>query len=271
MRGIASSSSQGRQTRFESSPDDVFHVEVQRPPDGTHVIIAGDKTRPFSAAEESYRRLHCAVIDGKLDSLRKLLVQSNVDVNSRSSTGNTVGHEAAIEGRANLMSLLIGHGLDIDAVNEDGNTALHLASRHGMIEVAQCLAEAYPDEEIKNRKGFTALDEAVQADQARCTANSGVRGFADREKARAEAIVKQRDAERNRLEKRRRDKEILFGRDLDNQPREEDFLSLRTYDITSSEKALICASLQASTVTLRCAAAGLQSAEELLQERDTER
>ena len=65
--------------------------------------------------------------------------------------------------------------------------------------------------------------------------------------------------------------EILFGRDLDNQPREEDFLSLRTYDITSSEKALICASLQASTVTLRCAAAGLQSAEELLQERDTER
>lgn len=110
------------------------------------------------------------------------------------------------------MSLLIGHGLDIDAVNEDGNTALHLASRHGMIEVAQCLAEAYPDEEIKNRKGFTALDEAVQADQARCTANSGVRGFADREKARAEAIVKQRDAERNRLEKRRRDKVGSIGR-----------------------------------------------------------
>lgn len=105
-----------------------------------------------------------------------------------------------------MMSLLISHGLDIDAVNQDGNTALHLASRHGMIEVAQCLAEAYPDEEIKNRKGFTALDEAVQADQARCTAGGGVRGFADRGKARAQAVEKQRDAEINRLEKRRRER-----------------------------------------------------------------
>lgn len=65
--------------------------------------------------------------------------------------------------------------------------------------------------------------------------------------------------------------EILFGRNLDNQPREDDFLSLRTYDITSGEKALICASLQASAVTLRCTAAGLQSAEELVQEKSTER
>ena len=86
----------GRMTRFESNPDDVFHVEVQRPPDGNHVIIDGDgdrQPRSFLAAEESYRRLHCTVIDGKLDTLRKLLVQSNVDVNSRSSTGNTAGHE----------------------------------------------------------------------------------------------------------------------------------------------------------------------------------
>lgn len=88
----------GRGTRFESNPDDVFHVEVQRPPDGNHVIIDGDgeqqPPRSFSAEEEeSFRRLHCAVIDGKLDTLRRLLVQGNLDVNSRSSTGNTAGHE----------------------------------------------------------------------------------------------------------------------------------------------------------------------------------
>lgn len=87
-----------RGTRFESNPDDVFHIEVQRPADSNHVIIDGDhgeqqQPRSFSAAEESYRRLHCAVIDGKLDTLRRLLIQSNIDVNSRSSTGNTAGHE----------------------------------------------------------------------------------------------------------------------------------------------------------------------------------
>lgn len=65
--------------------------------------------------------------------------------------------------------------------------------------------------------------------------------------------------------------EILFGRDLDNQPREEEFLSLRTKDMTSGDKASICASLQATAVTLRCTAAGLQSAEQLVPERRAER
>ena len=69
-----------------------------------------------------------------------------------------------------------------------------------------------------------------------------------------------------------RSQEILFGRDLDNQPREDEFLSLRTLDLTSGDKAAICASLQASAVTLRCTAAGLQSAEEfVVPERRTER
>lgn len=100
-----------RGTRFESNPDDVFHVEVRRPANGNHVIIDGDhgeqqQPRSFSAAEESYRRLHCAVIDGKLDTLRRLLIQSNIDVNSRSSTGNTAGHEVG-----NRCILVVGCGV----------------------------------------------------------------------------------------------------------------------------------------------------------------
>lgn len=98
--------------------------------------------------------------------------------------------------------MLISHGLEIDAVNEDGNTALHLASRHGMVEVAQRLAEAFPDEEIKNRRGFTALDEANQAGRTQYTGH--VRDFAGHVKT--QALEKQCNAERNRLEKRRRDK-----------------------------------------------------------------
>lgn len=62
--------------------------------------------------------------------------------------------------------------------------------------------------------------------------------------------------------------EILYGRDLDDvQPREEDFQTLRACAITAHDKGLICASLQASAVATRCIAAGLQSAETVLERR----
>lgn len=61
--------------------------------------------------------------------------------------------------------------------------------------------------------------------------------------------------------------EILYGRDLDVQPREEDFRSLRACAITPYDRGLICASLQASAVAMRCIAAGLQFAETVLDRR----
>lgn len=60
--------------------------------------------------------------------------------------------------------------------------------------------------------------------------------------------------------------EILYGRDLDVQPREDDFRDLRAWRIKASDKALICASLQATAVARRCVAAGLQAAELKLAE-----
>ncbi|CAM9855014.1 unnamed protein product [Hapterophycus canaliculatus] len=156
--------------------------------------------------------------------------------------------------------MLLCHGLDVDAVNDEGNTALHLASRHGRAGVVRRLAEAFPNEEIRNRRGFTALDEAIQAGRDRCS--SCIRDFADFGKA--EALEEHCHFERNRLEKARRNKEILYGRDLDIRPREDDFRGMRASPITSADKALICVSLQASAVALRCIAAGLRSAETAL-------
>ena len=61
--------------------------------------------------------------------------------------------------------------------------------------------------------------------------------------------------------------EILFGRDLDVCPRDEEFRSLRTCPITAGDRALICTSLQASAVAKRCIAAGLRCAETALAGR----
>lgn len=102
----------------------------------------------------------------------------------------------------NALSILLCHGLDVDAVNVDGNTPLHLASRHGMTKAVLYLAGAFPDESLKNNLGFTALDEATSARHAPCA--DCIQDFTRHGKLNA--IQNHYRAERDRLEKLRRDK-----------------------------------------------------------------
>lgn len=74
--------------RFDNNPDDVFLADVQRPLDPT-TTISRRAPLPF----EEHRRLCNAVIDGTVDVLRSLLVDHGLDVNARSSTGQTPGHQ----------------------------------------------------------------------------------------------------------------------------------------------------------------------------------
>lgn len=75
-----------RTRRYTSNPDDIFHADVQRPHDHTKSV----GKQPFSFAEESYRKLCAAVIDGRLTS--SLLVKSGLDVNVCNINGDTAGH-----------------------------------------------------------------------------------------------------------------------------------------------------------------------------------
>lgn len=54
--------------------------------------------------------------------------------------------------------------------------------------------------------------------------------------------------------------EVLLGRDVDVLPREDDFQPLRSFSISAADKARINTYLQATTVALRCIAAGLEAA-----------
>lgn len=85
-----------------SNPDDVFCTNVQRPVDVAHPVA------PVSCLEE-HRRLCNAVLDGRVDVLRSLLVDGELDVNARSKTGNTAGHEV----RAFIMRVLRSSPNDI--------------------------------------------------------------------------------------------------------------------------------------------------------------
>lgn len=77
-----------RDQRFNNNPDDVFLADVQRPQDPT-TKISRRAPLPF----EEHRQLCNAVIDGRVDVLRSLLVDHGLDVNARDSTGKTAGHQ----------------------------------------------------------------------------------------------------------------------------------------------------------------------------------
>ena len=80
-----------RDQRFNNNPDDVFLADVQRPLDPT-ATISRRAPLPF----EEHRRLCNAVLDGRVDVLRSLLVDHGLDVNARSSTGQTAGHQVNV-------------------------------------------------------------------------------------------------------------------------------------------------------------------------------
>lgn len=73
---------------------DVFHADVRRP-DKINIAMGDRRPRPLSFEEESYRRLCGAVIDGRVDELRDLLVGAGLDANARNSKGDTAGHQAS--------------------------------------------------------------------------------------------------------------------------------------------------------------------------------
>lgn len=83
--------------RSLNNPDDVFYAEVQRPLDDVITNNSSScRNRPSSYPYllfEDHRRLCNAVIDGRADMLRSLLVDSELDANARSSTGATAGHQ----------------------------------------------------------------------------------------------------------------------------------------------------------------------------------
>ena len=58
--------------------------------------------------------------------------------------GQTALHLAAYINTPNVVDMLINSNVDLDTRNRDGNTALHLACREGHIEIVHLLLAAQP-------------------------------------------------------------------------------------------------------------------------------
>lgn len=91
----------------------------------------------------------------------QLLIDNNVEVDSRAAHGFCALHLAAMHNRRNIVEYLVTHGANINAVSIAGSTALHLAAQYGYIDVVQCLIQNRADVNRQDGAGHTALHLAL--------------------------------------------------------------------------------------------------------------
>ncbi|KAL6697946.1 ankyrin repeat-containing domain protein [Trichoderma pleuroticola] len=74
-------------------------------------------------------------------------------------------HEAAVNGRVNVIRSLLDRGANIEAENRDGNSPLFMAAWHGKVAVAEMLLNRGAYVQPVNNYGNTPLHDAAQTGQ----------------------------------------------------------------------------------------------------------
>lgn len=92
------------------------------------------------------------------------LLAKGVDVNIKSSSGDTLLHHAA-EGRKDIVQLLLAYGADVNAKGEFGGTPLHRALSYGSKDIVELLLDKGADVNAKSEHG-TALHSAAVIDRS---------------------------------------------------------------------------------------------------------
>jgi hypothetical protein len=104
--------------------------------------------------------MHAATKRGNTNIL-SLLLEHDVDVDSRDEGGGTSLHFASYGGTLSVGQYLLDHGADINARDRDGMTPLFDAARQGHVEFAQMLLERGAVIDTRDKDDRTSLHEAV--------------------------------------------------------------------------------------------------------------
>ena len=93
-----------------------------------------------------------------------ILREAGANLEATSSLRLTPLHEAAVNGRPELLSLLIQSGVNVNATCIKGKTALHFAAHSydgGNVDCADLLLKAGAAVNVKSEDGWTPLDIAI--------------------------------------------------------------------------------------------------------------
>ena len=107
-------------------------------------------------------RLHEAARRGDLENVRRLLKDSPELVFTKSDSGDTPLHWAALRGHKDVVALLLANRAKVNAKENSGVTPLHLAASEGHQDVAELLLANKADINAQDNDGYTPLYEAVR-------------------------------------------------------------------------------------------------------------
>jgi len=117
-------------------------------------------------AETAINSLHQAAKRGDVDAIRRLLVETNTNVEAKiDKYGSTPLHYAANNGQVDAMQYLVEKAnANVEAKNDKyGSTPLHYAANNGQVDAMQYLVEkANANVEAKNKNGYTPLHIAAK-------------------------------------------------------------------------------------------------------------
>jgi hypothetical protein len=109
--------------------------------------------------------LHRAAIMGDIDKLRLLLVENEIEINSKDNAGWTPLHEACIKRHVECAKLLLKYGALVNAKADNLDTPLHDACSKDAVEIIKLLLDNGACKTLKNIDGCTPVDYA-QSDRA---------------------------------------------------------------------------------------------------------
>ncbi|XP_046573612.1 protein TANC1-like [Haliotis rubra] len=107
--------------------------------------------------DNSNNVLHIASKVGRLDVMKSLLSQGNVNISSRGTHGRTPLMNAAYYGKRKVFDLLANKGGLTHLVDDQGHNILHLASMHGYLwMVKHIISQNMADINARDKNGKTA-------------------------------------------------------------------------------------------------------------------
>ncbi|MBD2568541.1 ankyrin repeat domain-containing protein [Anabaena lutea] len=86
---------------------------------------------------------------------------SNEDIKAKNNQGDTLLHQAGLDGSKKVVQLLLGKGADVNAKDDRDATPLHWAAWYGRKEVVELLLGKGADVNAKDNKGSTPLQIAI--------------------------------------------------------------------------------------------------------------
>ena len=90
-----------------------------------------------------------------------LLLEHNMDIDSKDYAGRTALHVAAYQGNTRILKYLLEHGANINAVDNEGRTPIFIGAYDGNLKTVKLLCEYGADLHLKDNSNLTVLEYAV--------------------------------------------------------------------------------------------------------------